>query len=563
MLADTRVLLFAGRDAVSQLRKALVDNPLLSMPRFSVTLEKDIWGDQLSLDALVACVQADLASRFETNRQHSDAVSAATCATELASRFRDDTPLRVLGVTSRFTTFLQYSMRDWLDAFDRLGHTTHMIIESADHEVLNKFAYAEAVAAFEPDLIVLIDHYRNRLKAFPTDIPCVMWVQDQLPHVFSKIGGQEQSERDYAMGFGKLVLTSEFDYPADRYMFATVGVNEHRFTPPATRLPESSYVRDLAFVSHASVPADTIISTELKKCNAFTGRLISNVYERLKAVYSAGRVVSHPQTVRRLIDEVCVDIRAALPPAQMQPMVNLFMQRVNNALFRHESLHWLAEMGANFHLFGNGWEQHPTLKRFARGVADNQSALSEIYRTSRINLQITPHGVLHQRLFEGLATGAFFLLRHQPGEYVERCYRMLAPWVKSNNIRTDAELRDRATPDMRAMIDYLASTWDVNLFGLDHPFVDEIRYSDEIGYLRCAASVFGDDYDAVAYADRATLESHVQRYLSDPDARHEAAGRMRSAVLEHFTYRATTRRLLQFIATDLSKTESKEDRAAA
>lgn len=563
MLADTRALIFAGLDAVAQLRAALISNPLLSMPRLSVTLEQDIWREDASLDDLIASVQEDLATRFQSNRQRSDADAAAASGTDLAGRFRDGSPLRVLGVTSRFTTFLQYSMRDWLDSFERMGHTTKLIIETADHETLNKFAYAAEAAAFKPDLIVLIDHYRSRLNAFPNDIPCVMWVQDQLPHVFAKTAGQAQSQRDYAMGFGKLVLTSEFDYPADRYMFATVGVNEDRFTPLAVPPAERSYARDLAFVSHASVPADTIIAGELKKCNAFTGRLISNVYERLKSVYSGGRVVSHPQTVRRVIDEVCVDIRAVLPPAQMQPMINLFVQRVNNALFRHESLHWLAEMDADLHLFGKGWEQHPTLKRFARGVADNQGALSEIYRSSRINLQITPHGVLHQRLFEGLATGAFFLLRHQPGEYVERCYRQLAPWVTSNDIRTDDELRARATPAIGAMIDELASTWDVNLFALDHPFVDEIRYSDEIGYLRCAASVFGDDYDAVAYADRATLESHVQRYLANPDTRHETASRMRSAVLNHFTYQATTQRLLQFIASDLGTTATKSQRIAA
>ena len=74
--------------------------------------------------------------------------------------------------------------------------------------------------------------------------------------------------------------------------------------------------------------------------------------------------------------------------ADRAPLLDFFLQRINNALFRHQALHWIADLGLNLRLYGKGWEKHPRFGRFARGPADNETQIGAIYRASRINLQV-------------------------------------------------------------------------------------------------------------------------------------------------------------------------------
>ena len=92
----------------------------------------------------------------------------------------------------------------------------------------------------------------------------------------------------------------------------------------------------------------------------------------------------------------------------MREILWLFKQQIYNAIFRHQALKWVADFGINLKLYGNNWEQHPTLGRFACGPADTQRDVPKICAASKVNLQITPFGAVHQRLLEGLVAGGFY-----------------------------------------------------------------------------------------------------------------------------------------------------------
>ena len=115
-------------------------------------------------------------------------------AKTIVRRLRDQS-MRVMGITSHYTTFLKYSMSDWLDAMDTLGHETRMVMEEADHQIANPLFFAEAIIDFKPDLILMIDHYRAEIPGLPRQIPCVMWVQDNLPNIFSAKAGAAGASR--------------------------------------------------------------------------------------------------------------------------------------------------------------------------------------------------------------------------------------------------------------------------------------------------------------------------------------------------------------------------------
>jgi hypothetical protein len=253
-----------------------------------------------------------------------------------------------------------------------------------------------------------------------------------------------------------------------------------------------------------------------------------------------------------MIDRAMAQTRTSVPESEMPKLVDLFAQKINNALFRHQSLNWLAEMGVDLRLYGRGWEKHPTLSRFARGIADNNHQLSQIYRASRISLQVSPHGAAHQRLMEGLACGGFFLLRQCPGDLIERRYQTIWNWCVFRRISSDSQLRTCSEPQIAEAIAQVAGILQHDPFGMSHSFMEELRASAQGGYIRSAGMIWGEDYDAVAYGSADELREKVTRFLGDEHERRRIANSMRAVVLARFSYSATTRRLLGFMAEDLA-----------
>jgi hypothetical protein len=233
-------------------------------------------------------------------------------------------------------------------------------------------------------------------------------------------------------------------------MEATVGVDEVRFAP-VRRESGGRFACDVSFVSHASTPAVVLMTPQLAKAGSpEVRRLLTEMFDRLRAVYESGGMVYHRLSFGKMLNEASASAGLVLEAQSREEVIDLFSQQINNALFRHQALEWLAETDVDLHLYGKGWENHPRLKRYARGVADNQQQLTAIFQSSRINLQVTPHGAVHQRLFEGLASGGFFLIRHTPGELVENYYKPIWEWSQAQGISTDEELLARATPEVTA-----------------------------------------------------------------------------------------------------------------
>jgi hypothetical protein len=132
MLADDRVRLFAGSDAYGQLNRALLTDTRLPWPKLAVTVEQACWPEGKNFDALIQSLFASAGKRLEDLQRRNLAAYADASTAAIASKMASGQSLRILGITSRYTTFLQHSMRDWLAAFTQLGHTTRLLIEHAD-----------------------------------------------------------------------------------------------------------------------------------------------------------------------------------------------------------------------------------------------------------------------------------------------------------------------------------------------------------------------------------------------------------------------------------------------
>ncbi len=551
LLADQRVRLFVGDGAMNDFRQSLVTDHACPWPRLSVRVDPTLWNGSPTLDEILEQATAKTTEQFLGLTERFRVASAATSPEAIASHFGSGRPLKVLGITSRFTTFLQYSMRDWLASFERLGHRTHLVIEEQDHHFCNSMSTASASAEFGPDLVVIIDHYRRELGGIPETVPVVMWVQDRMPNIYRPEAGLAQQRLDYVIGYGRTELVQRCGYPASRFMPAMVGVNPDRFSATALTDAELSPLRcDVSFVSHASMPADRIIAEQVERNGSpESRRLLQDVYARLRAIYDAGGSV----TAGEALDAIILDsLRDNHLTADMKSLRDLFAHRVNNALFRHQAIRWVAEMGVDLRLYGKGWENHPEFKRFARGVADNHSQLPAIYRASAINLQVTPFGGVHQRLLDGLAAGGFFLIRSVTAEELEILLRDMWNWRQLHGVGSGREMlekRDAALSDLMRRYAQLAA---VDPAADPDYFFAAIEECAMMGFTRTANTLF-DRPERVTFTTREQLVNQVKHFLACPDERREIAAAMRQRVLETHTYDKITRRMLAFMGQDFAQ----------
>jgi hypothetical protein len=543
ILNDPRFLLFVGSDAAVQFQNALLSNPRLPFPKYSVNVDSGILPPNATLDDFLAPIQA------EFNRRCAGLIG------QYSQIGRDgqfeSRRLKILGLTSRYTTFLQHSMRDWLSAMRKLGHETRLLIEEADHELLNTLCHAQACADFQPDMILLIDHYRAEFLGLPTNIPAVMWVQDLLPHIFSPAAGPKQSPLDYSLGYGRIRCVAEFGYPESRFMPAVVGVNEQRFTAKTgnSAVESSSFDCDICFVGHTGNSPEKIVREQIAK-SPNAAKLFWDIYERLANIYAHEGFISDPRHIQQLVRQSLSALDLSMPEQDFQSLTDLFSHQVNHAFFRHQALQWLLDLDCNIHIYGKGWENHPTLSRFAKGVADNQKHLAAIYRASKINLQITTHGIVHQRLFEGLCAGGFFLVRHRPGDVVERIHRPLWQFCADHQIRSDAELKHRATPAIHELLKNLERCIGLDPFNMGWDLMADLRLSADSDFCQSAGMLWPEQYDQIAFASQTELRDKVRHYLQHPDQRRSISDQMRQIVLDRMTYTATSRRLFEFIKND-------------
>lgn len=549
-LADPRFAIFAGPDAVEQLQTFLIENPMQPEPRASMRIDASL--PTFELDAFQKPVREARAAQSEEIAARLAALYAGRPDANWIARFSGG-GLRVLGITSRYTTFLQYSMRDWLAGFERLGHEVRLFIEPQDHLLRAGLNYTKAVLEFRPDLIVIIDHYRAELGKIPSSIPCVMWVQDWLPNIYSDAAGAAQGPRDFCIGFSRLALTQSHGYPAERFMACPIGINEERFKPITLSKEDCArYGCDVSYVSHASAPADVLLKNVLaSNADPKLGRLLWDLHDRLVGDFEAGGVTHAEWQLKRKLDESIAQTGIEPAPNSVPAILRLFNTQINNAIFRHQALRWVADLGVDLKLYGNGWETHPTLKRFACGPADNVRDLPKICAASKVNLQVTPHGSVHQRLLEGLIAGGFYLIRWTPGDQLGTACRALRDWCLAHGINSEAALRSIQVPHVR---EWIAECDELRVDHTDPAafrLYDRLMEGGDAELMGRAGAVWPEQYPQVSFRSRAELQVRLARFLGNADEREQVAAAMREAIVENYTYTKISERLVRFIAADL------------
>ena len=121
MLGDARIQLFVGGRRWTISKSACMHSRCALGRCCQSRLNRTSGPEGVSLDLIIkkASIRQNVDLLLVSERLQR--FITHTTPQQLASRIRNGEPLRILGATSRYTTFLQYSMRDWLAGLDALG----------------------------------------------------------------------------------------------------------------------------------------------------------------------------------------------------------------------------------------------------------------------------------------------------------------------------------------------------------------------------------------------------------------------------------------------------------
>jgi hypothetical protein len=459
-------------------------------------------------------------------------------------------PLRVLAAVSRHTTFLKHSMRDIQRAFEALGHRFEVLTEATDHEVLGPPTYHEAIRRTDADLFFLIDHLRCELRdIIPDNLPLLTWDQDKLPQVFTEQNVRGLPPRDFLVGWAKYDFLT-LGGKADQYLNACIPTCPEQFGgEPLTEEEQRRYACDVSYVSHASqTPEEFHREERALYADARVRDFIDELYVVTPDVLrrTTTMEVDAPNLVLAEAARRCGWTLEDGPLRQR--LIGWYLWRLGDRIFRHTALEWVARWAATtgrcFRLYGNGWDRHPTLKPFAAGPAQNGRELLCIHRASKVNLQLMPAGFIHQRALDGLASGGFFLTRLTPGDARGAHLRPLIERLDALGIRGNESLPTHDDPLLGRMLEAWMGPWYAAWRDPTRRLLDYVRSSAEFPQ---AHELF-PDFPRVAFDSEEQFTERVEHFLAHHEERREVAGRMRAAVLERLTYKATVRRILRSYA---------------
>ena len=285
---------------------------------------------------------------------------------------------------------------------------------------------------------------------------------------------------------------------------------------------------DVSYVSDHSTPPEELVARAAEhQASHDLKHLLWETFDRVRADYLAGSPILHPAAVATRIRQACSVLRIE-PSAEQRELLLRFFDDVNETFFQHQTLAWLAgDAQLKLHLYGRGWERHAELGRYARGAVRDDAMRVAIVRASKINLSAAPYGAVTPLLLEGVAQGAFFLMRFCAADVIEKFFPPLIDFCARQRIHSNAALAEQATPGVRELLAFAARTLGVDVVRDWPDFVPHLLSLRAQATSRSAAVLWPEHYSQVCFSSRDELLNLAGKFLYDQPQRRRLADAMR------------------------------------
>ena len=272
---------------------------------------------------------------------------------------RDASPLRVLVITTRYSTYMRHSAAGLAGVLNDAGYAATLLIEPDRHTKLSSVTYLRAIDEIDPDLIITINYQRRRVGDFiPGGIPYITWTQDAMPNLFDRAAPVAGSVRDFIVGHLERSMFMGSGDAAGRALCVPVLASESEFHPGPVAPDEARQQScEVAWVSNHGVPPDQLSRDLLVRSNIPD--------ERRRAIEAIGRELQGSITRSALPDRVAF-LRSArdrftsagFSPAESGQLIISYALPLAERVLRHQTARWAKDIcerrGWRMRVFGSG-----------------------------------------------------------------------------------------------------------------------------------------------------------------------------------------------------------------
>ncbi|HET6247103.1 MAG TPA: hypothetical protein VFE47_05330 [Tepidisphaeraceae bacterium] len=590
-IEQARFQWFIGAGWERQFRAAIMGDLMLPCPHVTIALGLESDAIQKVVDGTIARLQAG----DEQYREIIENYYASLKPAELTAVFGENPPRkpRVLFLTTRFSTVLQFSTRDTVAAFQEAGWETDTLIEPTLYHRIMTVGTRQRLANFKPDLVFQIDHHRHEHpEIFPPNLPFVCWIQDHMEQLMTPQAGAQVGARDFVLTDAGPLYVHNYGYPGRQIIAmpkltappallpredleAGLEANGHRNADKnvcttdknlhatdknvraANRVGSSSH-DDLVYISNNTRSPQALLDVLLHeaKDNAAEKALLTECWRRLVELHDAGETVPNYVDVCRFLGELAGEMGIAVPESRFTELARVVNHPVCDALYRQQVLGWAMtaaeKLELKLGLYGKGWENHPKFSAFARGPLAPGREVHETTRRAAINFQISPYLCLHQRLLDGICAGGFFLVRRHMADVAPQAMLDLLETHCGSHVRRVGQARACTPPPVRERFERLLKECQRCLCfsGTEDP-IEAVRAFEEARLLQAGTGVL-PHLDEISFSNAADLRRCIERYAGDSDLRQQIILAQRQSIVERFTYAAAMRRAVRRMGEILS-----------
>lgn len=377
--------LFVGDDARAQAVEFFAAQRLRPLPRVRVGC-RGVDDDFARLDR--ERIAGWHRTTAEMAEHHRDTAARALAKLDAGA------PLRVWLWSSIHTTVLRHVGAGLMAGFEQLGHTTQLQIEHDPRDNYDLPAVADALATFDADLALQLDHIRPEYgPLLAPGLPVASWVLDELPPL---------ADPALVAKLGALDLTFAWSAPLAR-------AYTERGHPHSAKLlfavdPAIYHARD-------AVPAQDAIAYATHLSLPFEPRWAPGIYAELERMLQTMPLL--PSGLVELAP-VLEQLRARTGVIVPEPLASTFAYDallVARHVERTRVADEILSAGLPLRLYGRGWDRIERFAPHAHGEVAAGADLRAMYQRHKVVLHINTRCNLHPRVLEAAASGGFVLAR--------------------------------------------------------------------------------------------------------------------------------------------------------
>ncbi len=326
-------------------------------------------------------------------------------------------------MVSKWTTALQYYIRDCHEAFKKMGFESEIFCEKDSFCQIcgsNVYETVNYLFNFKPDIILVIDHFRWAWPVIPKELVFICWIMDHMPHLFDKNSAAKITNLDLILSlYYSHQSFKKIGYPKEQLMPGPVPANSYIY-----RKYQLSEEENRQFSCDICIISNSGNAMEALNKNVFDGyknmpdlefvKKIKTIYTEIyniifDSIYNEKKHYYHDETFK-LFKEYFMDrTKIVSQIEEINKLVFRFWGDVITCIYKDTAILWLHEKRYNIKLWGRAWPSHPILKNYAMGVAPNGEIMSKILNASKISIGLTPNVTLHPRVAESLLSECLYM----------------------------------------------------------------------------------------------------------------------------------------------------------